>query len=247
MEGEAVLSEAIVPPSSRPSVWSVWAIGVGVTAVCAGMGGLLGALTLDPEDLRVQPFLWGVLASALPSLVAGWVFARNASGRRDANPEGMDQLTGLFGPDRLRQDLEVEWSRSARLGKHVGMVLADLEQGERLTVPSYVAWRALARTLRAATRASDSAYVLGPGRFAVLLSLTNKGGSDVVIDRLRKAVQAVPELYEVRLRLGGHEEDPSHPSEPGPDDLFAGARKAAEQATPESIQHRTPDPVAEVR
>ncbi|MCZ7649489.1 MAG: hypothetical protein M5U26_30230 [Planctomycetota bacterium] len=219
-----------------------WAAGLAVAVVCALLGGLLGALTLNPDDLRIQPFLWGALASLLPSALAGFMAARGVLGRSNGSIEGLDQLTGLFGEERLRQDLEVEWSRSKRVGKKVGVVIAELDQGERFAIPQYVAWRAMARTLKQATRISDSAYVLGPGRFAVLLSATETQGGDVVIKRLRGSVKDVPELYGVKIRYGGHVEDPGDPAEPLAEQVLLGAQEAVRQAQTETTVPKPPEP-----
>lgn len=214
------------PPERR------WFLGFVLAIFCCGSGAIV-ALALDRFDGHAPSLWWAVAVSLVPSLVAGILLARRPP-RQTAPGVEQDPLTGLYGEARLRELLEAEWARSKRLSKQVGVVIVDLDQSGRMNVPQYVAWRALARTLKAAVRLYDHSFVLSPGRFAVLLSATSEAGGQAVIERLRKGIREVPELYGVGIRYGKSVLDPSKDTEQAPLKVLADAIEDARSALVES-------------
>jgi len=187
------------------------AYGLILAAFLCAFGALL-IFAFYPAD--VYPvLLWALLLMIIPSLLAGIFLARFLEFRERVKHMGSDPLTGLHGEPKLLDNLKVEFERAKRLSKRTGVVIMALDSRERFGVPEYVAWKAAANLLKRVVRISDSTYVLGPGRFAVLLSATNEEGGRVVIDRLRAAVREVNELFGVKIRFG---QNITNPGEPGP-------------------------------
>jgi GGDEF domain-containing protein len=176
----------------------VW--GAAIFTGCCTVGVLSMAL-IDASRAMPTSTWKGFMVSVLPALVAAALVAWRVPLVREIE-RGLDPVTGLLNVTRLLEALPLEISRAQRFGKHVGLVIVDLEQPERAGVPQEVAWRATARMLRRCLRLTDACFVLEPGRFALLLSATNPEGGPTVVERLRKAAHEVPELYGVKLRFG---------------------------------------------
>lgn len=206
-------------------------------ACCAAGTGVMALVDLG----QAQTPSWGkgLAASLAPSLIAGALFVWHLSRSRRSEVQH-DPLTGFPDSARLIETLPAELHRAKRLGKHVALVIADLEQSDRLGVPEYIAWRAMARTLRRSLRLTDGCFVLDAGRFAILLNATNPEGGQVVIERLRKAVQDVPELYGVKVRLGQELFDPAKAEAEPPGRLLEQALAAARAAMVETTVPRMP-------
>lgn len=213
-----------------------WFLGFVLAVFCCGVG-VVVALVVQQHEGPSPSFRWAFAICLFPSLVAGALWARIlARPRRREGGEEEDPLTGLQGEARLREALEADWARSKRLHKHVGLVIVELEQAGRMSVPQYLAWRAMARTLKAAVRVYDSSYVLTPGRFAILLSATTEEAGRAVIERLRKGMLEVPELAGVTIRFGQAVGDPGAEGAEGPaapNQLLEKAILAAHHAEPE--------------
>lgn len=212
--------------------------GAALFIVCCAAGTGVMAL-VDISQAQTPSWGKGLAASLAPSLIAGvllvWQLSRS---RRESLTH--DPLTGFLDSARLIETLPEELRRAKRLGKRVALVIADLEQSDRLGVPEYVAWRAMARTLRRSLRMTDGCFVLDAGRFAILLSATNPEGGQVVIERLRKAVHDVPELYGVKVRLGQELFDPGEEEAQPPERLLEQAVAAARAAMVETTVPRMP-------
>ncbi len=209
-----------------------WFLGFVLAIVCCAIGAIT-AVALDRFEGHAPSLWWAVAVSLLPSVVAGVLLARRNPPLSTAGLE-QDPLTGLYGEARLREMLEAEWARSKRLGKQVGVVIVELDQEGRINVPQYVAWRALARTLKAVVRLYDFSFALSPGRFAVLLSATTGAGGQAVIERLRKGVREVPELYGVKIRYGEAVLDPSAGPEEKASTVLLAALESARSALAET-------------
>ena len=173
--------------------------------------GVLVALSLKSSGSDV-PLGWAVAVCALPSLFAGVLWARQMGVREAAATE--DPLTGLHGEAKLREALEIECARARRLGKQVGVVIAEIKQDGRISIPHYVAWRVMARTIKSTIRVYDTCFVLKPGQFALLLSATNAEGGAAVVERLRRGFEKVQELKGVPIYFGQAVIDPAKPEEP---------------------------------
>ena len=220
-----------------------WFLGL-LMAVCCCGAAMVVALCTNSSVGNVSPVLWSFLAGLVPSLIAGVFFARHLAHRARLKELDHDPLTGLFGEERLRNDLAVENERAKRFAKLVGVVILELDQTGRFGIPEYVAWRALARMMRQKLRLSDNTYVLAPGRFAVLLSATTEEGGRVVIDRMRQSVKDVPELFGVKIRFGHQVLNPAAAGDAPPARVLDGALEDAKRAAVETTVPPLPQPSA---
>lgn len=201
-----------------------WLLGIMLALGCCGAG-LLVAFALDAGSQQTPPLVWVLAICAVPSVVAGALLARQFSASPERNG-AEDPLTGLHGERKLAEALVVEHARALRIGKRVGLVIAELEQDGRMSVPHYLGWRAMAKAIKATIRLYDGTFVLSPGRFAILLSGTTAEGGDAVIVRLRKAFEQTPELRGAQVRFGQALADPAQEGIK-PEDLLHAAVDAA--------------------
>lgn len=106
----------------------------------------------------------------------------------------MDALTGLDNRGSFDQRLHLEWSRAARQGSSLSLVLVDVDHfkkfNDRYGHPAGDAClRAVADALGLqAHRAADLAARLGGEEFALLLPDTDAAGARVAAERVRAAV-----------------------------------------------------------
>lgn len=184
-----------------------WIFGLVTMLACLALGALM-ALSFDSMDKKAPSIMWSLAVCAVPSCLAGILLARQMGAKTERQGEE-DPLTGLQGEARMREALLAEHQRARRIGKQVGVVIAEIDQQGRMSVPHYLAWRSLAKTLKSSVRLYDATYVLSPGRFAILLSGTTSQGGEAVIARVRKAVLQQPELKDVQIRYGQAVSDPS--------------------------------------
>ncbi|MCW8130685.1 MAG: GGDEF domain-containing protein [Planctomycetota bacterium] len=184
-----------------------WIFGLVAMMACLAMGALV-ALSFDNLDKKAPSILWALAVCAVPSGLAGVLLARQM-GSRYERPADEDPLTGLQGEARMREALAAEHQRARRIGKQVGVVVAEIDQQGRMSVPHYLAWRSLAKTLKSSVRLYDATYVLSPGRFAILLSGTTAQGGEAVIARVRNAVVQQHDLKDVQIRYGQAISDPA--------------------------------------
>ncbi len=131
--------------------------------------------------------------------------------RRLANTDG---LTGLYNHRYLHQRLEQEIERSDRYGRHLSLVMADVDRfkvyndafghprGDELLI-------AVAETLRQISRASDVVARYGGDEFALILPETPAKEARRVAERARRGVEALhllpgdgPIAAQVTLSLG---------------------------------------------
>ena len=103
-----------------------------------------------------------------------------------------DELTGLYNMRELKHLLVEEISRSQRYGRHVSLVMADLDQFDKVNAAYGRAvgdqvLQAVAQFLREKVRALDRVARYGGDEFALLLPETFSSEAFDLTERLRRA------------------------------------------------------------
>ncbi|GAB2689208.1 hypothetical protein GCM10027194_24320 [Thalassiella azotivora] len=161
--------------------------------VLAGM--VVGVL--EVADARPDPDAEQVLEALLSSAAGALESARLHSETRELAE--VDALTQLANRRRLETDLASEWDRCRRYERPLSVVMVDLDHFKRLNdteghAVGDVALRAVAATIAAALRSTDTAYRYGGEEIVVLLRETPLDEAVLVAERLRAAVAGTPLL-----------------------------------------------------
>ncbi len=142
------------------------------------------------EFARIEVVLGFIVFGALWLILRA---ARNEKFERLAEMASTDPLTGLRNHRVFHEDLARELQRTSRTGVPLALVLLDLDDLKSLNdTHGHQAGdqriRALADTLRATLRASDTAYRIGGDEFAVILPDARSWGALEFTQRLRHAL-----------------------------------------------------------
>ena len=108
-----------------------------------------------------------------------------------------DELTGLHNYRHLQQRLDDETGRAHRYGKHVSLLMIDVDDFKHFNdvhghIPGDHALAEFAGVLRACVREVDVVARYGGEEFSVVLPETDAAGAYVVADKIREAVSLYP-------------------------------------------------------
>jgi diguanylate cyclase (GGDEF)-like protein len=178
----------------------------------AGVMKKLGGMDGVAAPITVAGKLWGALgASYGEGLIPAGVEVRlerfaSLVGLAISNAEAWDRLerqassdplTGIANRRTFHERLSAEISRAERYGRHLGLVLMDLDQfkavndvhghqaGDRVLV-------LFARLLSAQSREGELVARIGGEEFAWLLPETDQYGAYIAAERVRKAIESTP-------------------------------------------------------
>jgi diguanylate cyclase (GGDEF)-like protein len=142
---------------------------------------------------RTEVYLYVTVAT----LIAFTLFGYLLGGEGDALLElaRTDSLTGLLNRRALTERLHDEVARATRYGKPLSILLLDLDGLKRFNDreghhAGDEALQALARSLRAGSRAADEAARWGGDEFMVLAPETRKAEALDLAERIRAAVES---------------------------------------------------------
>ncbi|WP_419789365.1 sensor domain-containing diguanylate cyclase [Pseudomonas petrae] len=170
----------VVVAQSRDDVYAVWKRNA---LLVAGATGLLCA-----------GILW-----------LSWLLGRQLRLRQHAERElsglaATDELTGLANRRRLDEVLKQEWARGIRSGRPLALLMVDVDHFKAFNDRhghhgGDVALRSVAETLAASIRRpGDLAARYGGEEFTVVLPETDKAGACVIAEKLRLAIEALPQF-----------------------------------------------------
>ena len=169
----------------------IWAFPAGA-AVLDAAGGADFALFL----------LAAILAQMMQNLsLAGLVIARLIARIRRLSVS--DALTGAANRRRLEEVLGTEMARRRRTGRPLSLAVLDIDHFKRLNdahghAAGDAALAATAALMRRMSRTGDLVARLGGEEFCVVLPDTDLGGASIAAERLRRAVEQEPIVFEGR-------------------------------------------------
>lgn len=165
-------------------------------------GKLIGALlagyrSLDSEVGDNEKILMASLARQLSITMENDLLSESAA---------VDALTNLYNRGYFETRLEEEFSRAKRHGREMVLCMADVDHFKTVN-DSYghpvgdQVLRGVSHSLRASLRNSDIAARYGGEEMAVVLPETNKGGGQIVAEKIRRAVEGL------KIPIPGNEEE----------------------------------------
>lgn len=108
-----------------------------------------------------------------------------------------DQLTQIYNRRYLNEVLRREFARAKRYRSRLSCLIADIDHFKNINdshghLQGDAVLRELAALIRNATREVDIPFRYGGEEFLILLPETDRRGTEVVADRLRRAAESMP-------------------------------------------------------
>jgi diguanylate cyclase (GGDEF)-like protein len=200
---------------------------VAVAVISGAMGGQSGV------PLLVDVFSRGLIYGYAVILTGHWERER----RRLARMSRIDDLTGLYNPRALREQLPAWLGPAARTGRAMTLLMLDIDGFKAVNDhlghnAGNELLREVAGVLRGAVRVGDAVFRFGGDEFVVLLSDTEAEGARLVAKRFQETHHAMRQVepasgYAVSFSVGMA----TFPKDgKSPEDLLAHADSALYQA-----------------
>lgn len=158
-----------------------------VAAMVAGYGIALLALGDKADSAALH---WALTASALVLLAVAiqalTVRVRRLVARLTETGRS-DSTTGLYNAGAFAEMIENEVERARRSGNRLGVVVAEIAEGDDAAPPQQLL-ASVGAIFHSTPRQIDMAARIGPGRFAMLLPYTDEHGAYLLAERIRERV-----------------------------------------------------------
>lgn len=189
----------IVPLAALAVAYTRWWPVLAGSAVLAGLGFMLGALTPD-VDVKSPDFGISLLSTLAPGTVIAVVIVGFAQDVQDAGKRirvlaTTDPLTGLLNSRSFEQLLQQEHRRSERLGRSYSIITVGVhnlaEVNETLGHQAgALLLKAVASAITRSIRSTDVAARLGNDDFVVLCMVSNPDVGAAIAQRIRNNAYA---------------------------------------------------------